>query len=173
MIKKLLVVIMCFVTIGCVKGWKVETLQEAEQQCVVKVDDFKGRSDLICGDICDSKYQRNIYGDCLYDYTFFRVLDIHGDKIIQLYGIYRSSSWAFLNSAVDSDGNRLDFVEIDRIVGSGITEHFAVNLSRKYIEEHLESGMKIQVYGKRGDHVYNVAPRFVQAFYNALQKAGG
>ena len=84
----------------------------------------------------------------------FRSLCRFGDVepiLYQIYIVYNDAGWAFLESAVDSDGEKMDLVQISRDVlrGSFITEHVALTVSREYLEARKIRGISARIYGSR------------------------
>ena len=98
----------------------------------------------------------------------------------QLYVSVQLSDWHFFHSAYNASGERLEFTEIGRSVMSEervsepcwvyegelpeaedwVSEDFAASLSRKYLEEHAQSGMAIRFYSQRGDPLTISVPAY-------------
>lgn len=105
--------------------------------------------------------------------VFLRSL-VDGD-LHQLYVTFSGKDWIFFDSAYDIDGNRLDFVEIDREVStsSGITEDFALNLSEDYLESAAEKGMNVKFVGQRGERTLVLKPHYIEGYLKRLRELTG
>ena len=83
-------------------------------------------------------------------------------------GKFTGSEWYFLSQAVDIDGKKLNFEEMDHEVTGGIRETFSISLTKDYLKKHIKKGIKIKLYGKRGDAILDIPPAYVEGFYNYL-----
>ena len=83
-------------------------------------------------------------------------------------GEFTGSEWYFLNQAIDIDGKKLTFKEMDHEVPGGIKETFSISLTKDYLKKHREKGIKIKLYGKRGNAIMDIPPAYVEGFYNYL-----
>jgi hypothetical protein len=93
---------------------------------------------------------------------------------------FYSGQWRFYREAYDSDGNRLDFVSIDRKVascsgGSGCyyEETIGLNVSRKYLEDHKATGIRFKVSGKAGEFTEFLPAAYVKGFLDSVDAAAG
>lgn len=91
-----------------------------------------------------------------------------------IYGIHVrdthfQKTWCHLNTAYDINGNRL---EVQRM-GSDVNcmsatclfmEDVLVLVSRDYLEQHQNTGIKFQVSGSNGGENYTVSPAYIKAF---------
>jgi len=97
----------------------------------------------------------------------------------QLYATsFYSDQWRFYREAYDSDGNKLDFISIDRKVdscnggrGCYFEETVGLNLSRQYIEDHQNSGIRFKISGKAGEFTGFLPPAYVKGFLLSVDKA--
>ena len=90
---------------------------------------------------------------------------------------FSDKNWKFFDSAYDIHGNKLELRGIDRDVNGGvkhgvifpvsISESFSIPMSKKYLKEHSESGIKIKLYGSRGTLEVNVPSFYIKAFLEA------
>jgi len=77
-----------------------------------------------------------------------------------------ASEWGFYHSAVDSEKNKLKFVEIDREVTNDggyvhTVEDFAINLDWEYLKARSGQNIIIKVYGKKQDFVFFIPNYYV------------
>lgn len=88
---------------------------------------------------------------------------------------YYDGDWRFYNSAYDSNGNNLDTTLISRDVGScsryGCShyEHLGLNVTREYLENNQESGIRFKVSGKAGEEVFFIPPAYIKAFLSVAK----
>ena len=98
-------------------------------------------------------------------------IDGQHPAIHQIYFIYSAHGWQFFHAAVDVHQQELDFVQISRKVGyrGKISEHFAVNVSREYLESRVETGLTLAIYndGNNRSTVY-LPPQYIQGYLAAL-----
>lgn len=91
----------------------------------------------------------------------------------QLYVMYEDVEWAFLERAFDHRGNKLSTVVVARdISGFGVDEHVAVTLTADYLAEATETGLDIQLIGRRGKVVVKLPGHYVKGFLDKLSTAG-
>lgn len=108
-------------------------------------------------------------------YAFLRVLV--NDRYVTFYQFYISDSdenWRFFNRAYDSNGNKLDFVEIDHQIKSSqsvrMQEDFTINLSREYLDGAKNSGLNIKAVGKRGEKIFVLPGYYVEGFLKKVDE---
>lgn len=98
------------------------------------------------------------------------------------YQIYLTSfynvQWRFYNEAYDSKGSKLDFVSIDRKVsscsGSGgcyYEETVGLNVTRKYLEENQDTGIRYKISGKAGEAVGFLPAAYIKGFLISFDKS--
>lgn len=116
-----------------------------------------------------------------FDTLFLRAYKYDDPKMPSLYQIYVADyydgDWRFYNTAYDSNGKRMDFVQISRDVGacgrySGCskTEHLALTVDRAYLESGANTGIQFQVSGKAGSEVFNLTGPAIAGFLKAVPK---
>lgn len=116
-----------------------------------------------------------------YNQAFLRAWKNFGSERVgyQMYMRTRyHGAWKFFNAAYDSNGNKLDFVSIDRNVDYNkysadvaLEEDFGVNLSREYLNAHAAKGVSVKVYGKSGGaKIYTLPPTYVRAFLDTVDR---
>lgn len=88
---------------------------------------------------------------------------------------YYDTAWRFYNSAYDSNGNQLDMTPISKeVIGcsrySGCTynETVGINVTKDYLQNNLESGIRFQISGKAGDNVFYVPGNYIKGFLHVL-----
>jgi len=80
----------------------------------------------------------------------------------------QASGWRFFDRAYDSNGKKLEFIDINHDVTLGITsETFAINLPRSYLENAATESINIKVFGENGEKLILVPNHYVEGF---LQK---
>lgn len=96
------------------------------------------------------------------------------------YQIYVSDSfelsWRSYSEAYDSDGKKLDLTKIDHNVSCGrygdckYREEVALNVSRKYLEDHSTSGMRFQISGTGGKEAFELPGGYIRGFLQSVPK---
>jgi len=80
----------------------------------------------------------------------------------------QASGWRFFDRAYDSNGQKLEFIDIDHDVTLGITsEFFSINLSRSYLDNAAIESINIKVFGENGESLILLPNHYVEGF---LQK---
>lgn len=93
-----------------------------------------------------------------------------GSNFIRIYASNEDTSWNFFESAIDSDGNELEFVKIsgessmNTKFGVGTIEDFAITVDEEYLTSKNDSGIIIRVYGQRGNRTISIPPYYIQGF---------
>ena len=82
--------------------------------------------------------------------------------------------WRYYDSAHDQDGTGLDTTVIDRQVvtcnrGCVLWEHLGINVSRAYLENFQERGIRFKISGKRGQNIYFIPPAYISAVLSAVK----
>lgn len=104
-----------------------------------------------------------------------------GDKEIAAYGLngyIRATDWKRPYRVTDNTGKDFDFEHIDSKVEScaqGICrtkEYISIHLDRNYIVRHINTGISMKVYGKRGSTLITIPAAYVVGFNNFLQSEG-
>jgi len=74
--------------------------------------------------------------------------------------------WAFWNSASDSDGAKLPTEKAgsDVTEGGGTSEAVQVVLSRAYLDQHIETGVKLKIYGRGVEQILEVPGNYIKGF---------
>jgi hypothetical protein len=92
---------------------------------------------------------------------------------------FYSTQWRFYSEAYDSDGNRLEFVSIDKKVdscngpsGCYYEEAVGMNVPRKYLEDHQDTGIRFKVSGKAGEFTGFLPAAYVKGFLQSVDAAG-
>ncbi|MBM7070588.1 hypothetical protein JQC92_00825 [Shewanella sp. 202IG2-18] len=94
-------------------------------------------------------------------------------EFIQLYVTATNVEWGFYHSANDQNGNSLNFVNVDNVVGSAAgmvttVEHFGLDISKNYLAKMANENWQIKVYGKRKRGVFIVPQAVSLAFFEKL-----
>lgn len=104
--------------------------------------------------------------------------DVDQTTKYQIYSqIFYSGDWQFYSTAFDANGKKMDLTKIASKVEScsGGTcyhsEDFALNVTRAYLEENRETGIKFKVSGKieGGDRVKFIPPGIIKGFLEATK----
>lgn len=92
---------------------------------------------------------------------------------------FYSTEWRHYDEAYDSDGNRLDFISINKRVdscngdrGCYYEETVGLYVTRKYLEDHQDTGIRYKVSGKTGEFTGFLPAAYVKGFLMSVDKAG-
>ena len=98
--------------------------------------------------------------------VFLRTFVADGRLVFhQLFVTYYGSEWVFFDEAYDINGNKLEFIEIDRDFESlGIIEIFAIIFREGHLEAARKTGINIKCRGRRGERVIILEPTFVEGY---------
>jgi hypothetical protein len=101
-----------------------------------------------------------------YSDVFLRTLVVREKiKFQQLYVTFYGLDWVFFNEAYDINGNKLEFVQLDRTFDSpGVVEHFTITFPRGYLESVTKSGINIKCVGKKGERVVTLEPTHIEGY---------
>jgi hypothetical protein len=107
-----------------------------------------------------------------YSDVFLRTLVADGRLVFhQLFVNFNGLEWVFFNEAYNVNGNKLEFIEINKDFRSlGITEIFAITFSEGYLEAATKTGINIRCIGKRGERAITLEPNYVECY---LKKCRG
>ncbi len=157
---------------GCFRRPQINWTNPAETQGRVQItqDDFKKITNYKGPNI--EKLDQGHY-----DKVFIRAWRAQKDKktSYQIYvsdtysNFYTGGSWKSLSEAYDSNGTKFDLIKIDTDVSCGRhycqhTEDVGLNVSRKYLEEHIASGISFQISGTGGKEVFEVPGGYMKGF---------
>lgn len=90
--------------------------------------------------------------------TGIKPVALYNEKACNLYLYFdiNLSNWAFYSSAIDENGNKLNFIPSDQKVNEGnkyenvsINEKFSIRLPDNFLEENKDKNPQIEVQGKR------------------------
>ena len=101
-----------------------------------------------------------------YSDVFLRTFVTNGRLVFhQLFVTYYGSEWVFFDEAYDINGNKLEFIEINRDFESlGIIEIFAITFREGQLEAAIKTGINIKCRGRRGERVITLEPTFVEGY---------
>jgi hypothetical protein len=174
---KTLILSVSIIFSGCFRVPKIDWSNPTETQSRVKIenDDFQKITNYR-----GPAVQRLDQGH--YDRVFIRAWKSQKDSDT-LYQIYASDTysdfytggWKYLSEAYDSDGKKLDLTKIDKDVscskyGCKHTEDIALNVSRKYLEQHEVSGISFQISGTAGKEVFSLPGGYIKGFLAVVPK---
>lgn len=133
----------------------------------IKRDDFKKITNFVGPDAVENSPDR----------VFIRASKSDDGRVIyQIYVMdYYSGDWRFYDSAYDSNGNRLDTTLISRKVdscdryGCSHEEHIGLNVTRTYLEENKEGGIRLKISGKAGEEVFSIPSGYIKAFLSVAK----
>lgn len=99
----------------------------------------------------------------------------NGEPIFQIYvaDIYQGP-WRFYRTTWDSDGAKLDTVEITRnVVSCGgwecyRNEEVAISITRDYLEQHRTKNIRFKLSGPGGEYVFTVPAAHIDAFLDVV-----
>jgi hypothetical protein len=99
-----------------------------------------------------------------------------GRSNISILIYYYGRKWKFFDTAYDIDGNQMKVISAGREVRGcsakdcSFSESMMIPLSNKYLEKHLEKGIKIKIMGRGDDIILNFTPQYLQGFYEAIKE---
>ncbi len=107
-----------------------------------------------------------------YSDVFLRTLIVREKtRFQQLYVAFYGLDWVFFNDAYDVNGNKLEFIQIDRTFdGPGVVEAFAITFSRGYLESVAKSGINIKCVGKRGEMVVTLESTYIEGYLKKFRE---
>lgn len=115
----------------------------------------------------------------LLDRIFIRAwkADSTGSITYQIYveSAYSYGEWRYYYAAFDSNGNSLNTTQISRNVdnctpgGCIHHEHLGFNVSRNYLEQNQETGIRFKITGKAGEEIVSLPPAYIQAFLSVAK----
>jgi len=154
--KKFIYILICFLLIGCARLH--QTPETVFQLTTLESDPYK-----------KTKWVKGpIYWNTGFCLLRAFINEYNNVSIYQFYITDRNKNWIFYNRAYDSNGEKLNFLEIDRRVSSGMTEEdFVIEFERSYLDQASFNGLNIKAVGKRGENVFILPPYYIQGF---LQK---
>jgi len=88
---------------------------------------------------------------------------------VDYYQLYFSATypkWKFYYGAYDQNGDALDFIHVINVLGSGdnVTQDFAFNVSRAYLEKYRDTGLTLRVYGDKGFGLFGFTASAIDTF---------
>lgn len=166
-IRNLNAVVIALILVGCAAPVeKVEVPKTPEtiaSATIVKRDDFKKLTEYKGMDLAPTDrsalFLRAWKGDT-------------GEIKYQIYvnDWYFRGGWRLYDSAYDSNGNKLDVSLISRDVNEckdgqcDYNEHLGLNISRKYLEDNQETGIKFKLTGKGGEDIEFLPSVYIKGF---------
>jgi hypothetical protein len=107
-----------------------------------------------------------------YSDVFLRTLVVQEKtKFQQLYVTFNGLDWVFFSDAYDINGNKLEFIQIDRTFDSaGVVEAFAITFSRGYLESVAKSGINIKCVGEKGEMVVTLEPAYIEGYLKKFRE---
>jgi len=173
--KKIIVLMLVVVVLGCAGMMNVKTAQAVVEKTTIEVDNFKKirwlKAPKMKASIVTEAAKKD-KSDWQVDMYYLRAMkdDKLGIGIIQIYVSHEDTGWLFFNQSIDSEGNELEFIRINREssqytkYGVGVREDFAINVDMKYLTTKLNDGMLIKVYGKQGKRTLKIPGYYIQGF---------
>ncbi len=85
-----------------------------------------------------------------------------------------SDDSGFYGSVYDSDGNKLNTVQISREDGSCISSScwfytpLGINVDRDYLEKYKDSGFSVKLKDKTGENLFTVPSTYIKAFLDKV-----
>lgn len=161
---------------GCMPGLRYpKTAEGIIQGAKVSEDKFKGTTWILFPSIRPNQMPdyKTVTGVSAWNVPagYFLVRALQGSSDVPLaiqvyFTTDYSTDWGFYTSAIDSERNQLEFVEIDREVTStsgavNTVEDFAINLDWEYLKARRNQNIIIKVYGKKKDFVFFIPDYYV------------
>lgn len=143
-------------------GLNLNNAQDVAGASVVQRDEY-GTTTIYRGPNLASKAQDQLF-------ILARKTDA-GSVTYQIYiAISYSGVWRFYNWAYDDDGKTLDLTLLSRNLAQCQNndcmhnEHVSVDMTRRYLEEHIQSGLRFWLSGKAGKEEFFIPPGYIKAF---------
>lgn len=165
------------ILVGCAtpgggRGYK-KSPEWVLDQTTYEHDSFTGVEKFVSPSIIADQYVGHRHGSAFFWLRYFRDRE-SSHSAYQIYVMYQSSDWLFLESARDADQNSLDFKSLDRQVPShgGIQEHVGIAVTREYLEGHrYRGGVAIRISSPRGNVNFFLPPSLIEGFLMAVDGA--
>jgi len=92
----------------------------------------------------------------------------------QVVALIYSRNWGFYEYAIDKEDNSFDLRLMGKKVISGnlFKEIVGIELTRKYLEDHANTGMTFKIYGKKGDKIISVPTIYIGGLLNKTINKG-
>ncbi len=123
-------------------------------------------------------YQGPEYGE-YYDIILIRAWKDLETMLVK-YQIYVRATtfddWMNFNSCYASDGQKLDMKNISSNVtyctqnGCWCAEDMGLDVDKSYLEKHINNGLKIKIYGQKGQREFYLPGIYISAFLNHIEK---
>lgn len=174
-ISKIILIVSCFSLISCmsVTGARKtpENSFEVKKLISYEYDQFKKVGWLHSADY-DAPVEDGWNTSVKYS---FRANYNENNKLsfIQLYMIYTSQNWLFINSLNDSNGKYYNPLLIDKYVNGGyVYETFGITISKKQLEDFSFKDYRFKVSGKNGSGIFTISKFVSEAFLTELNLRG-
>lgn len=172
---KLIILLGLSMLVGCAGFNNVTSKQGVIDKFTVDYDNFKKIAWLNAPMMQASTFieaAKKDHSDWQVDLYFLRAFvdKKTNTEFIQIYVSNASSDWLFFESAVDSDGNEMKFVKISRETsqntkyGVGTVEDFAIGVTLDSLKAHIDNGISIRIYGKKGNRTLNIPGYYIDGF---------
>jgi hypothetical protein len=108
-------------------------------------------------------------GGYSFSISSYKLIFAENDSLKNIYFsfTYKSEDWAFINSALDIDGNRLKFTQKNRQVLPRlgyVQENFLIEVEKDYLKKHIANGIKIKLIGDKREIVLDIPSGYIKAF---------
>lgn len=95
-----------------------------------------------------------------------------GSITFQIFAIINySGAWRFYNNVHDAKGNDLDITLMTRHLANctrndcAHNEHLAIDVTKQYLEDNMQRGIRLRVNGKAGeDEIFIIPSGYIKAF---------
>lgn len=170
MMKTTLYVLISLVLVGCASPISQSASSTKPEDVVIERDPFKQQTWIKT----PLYLSRQGFTDTFPVQISWRALSKDSKtQFIQLYVTKMGTEWGFYQSANGEDGYRFEFVKVDGLVstsGGMVTtnEHFALGVSRDYLQKMTSKDWQVKVYGRRDEGVFIVPATLSSAFLERL-----
>ena len=109
------------------------------------------------------------------DYAYVKELLSYNMNIknqIDLTVLVENNKWYFFKEAKDSNGTKLNFINLKRdVTRNGFTqESFVISFTKEEIEKYKTTGLFYKVYGTSNSTEIYLAPNYIEGFLDRLKR---
>jgi len=175
--KKLFIPMALIGLVGCADTKYYTDPQAAQESITCNTDKFNGQTTCYMPNIMtckDGNPPKSSLAGCGVPATSMMLKTVYDDKVavFGLNGYVAASNWIFPYKVTDDAGKDMKIGNTDSRAGSLTKEYLSLELDRKYISDHTQTGIAMKVYGKRNDAIITLPAAYVQGFDSFLKSKG-
>lgn len=116
-----------------------------------------------------------VYVNYTKDYAYVKELlsyNVNKKNQIDLTVLVENNKWYFFKEAIDSNGTKLNFINLKRdVTRNGFTqESFVISFTKEEIEKYKTTGLFYKVYGTSNSTEIYLAPNYIEGFLDRLKR---